>query len=479
MAYRSLAASSDDPAQLVEVARLQEVEPGIGDMQLDAPVMLAGILAITEDRAGGYGFMITVANADQLIAGAMGLALGLLVGIQRGWALRDWAAGSRFAGIRTFALIGLAGSVAGVLNAGAPAPAVTLLVAVCVLVVLGYERATRVGERIDGTSGVVALLTLASGFLAGSGEQLLGTAVAVVMVLLLAMRTQLHGWISRLSEKEVLSIARFALIALVILPLLPDRSFGPYLAWNPRKLWLIVVLVCGFSFAGYFAARVLGPRRGIIATAAAGSLVSSTAVTASLATKMKEGAGGTTLLAAGISAASVVMFLRVLALVAVLAPMALAALARLVAPGILVSLAFTVWYLRRAGKEGGGKAGHEVEMRNPFDIGPAVLLTLMVMAMTVGARWVLERYGGQGLSVVLAISGTVDVDSAIITLGNLPERTLDPETAGLVLAVPVVLNTAFKAFIAVSVGGWHKGRHGAVPLLACILPVIAAWALLR
>lgn len=423
--------------------------------------------------------MITVANADHLTAGAMGLALGLLVGIQRGWALRDWAEGSRFAGIRTFALIGLAGSIAGMLHAGAPGPALALVVAVCVLVILGYERATRASERIDGTSGVVALLTLASGFLVGSGERLMGTAVAVVMVLLLAMRTQLHGWISRLNEKEVLSIARFALIALVILPLLPDRPFGPYLAWNPRKLWLIVVLVSGFSFAGYFAARVLGPRRGIIATAAAGSFVSSTAVTASLATKMKEGAAGTMILAAGVSAASVVMFLRVLALVAVLAPFALAELARLVAGGILVSLAFTAWYLRRAGREGGGSTGSEVDMRNPFALGPAILLTLMVMALTVAAQWVLSRYGDRGVALVLALSGTVDVDSAIITLGNLPGGTLSPRTAGLVLAVPVVLNTAFKAFIAVSVGGWKKGRHGALPLLACAFPVLVAWLFQR
>ena len=423
--------------------------------------------------------MITVANADHLTAGAMGLTLGLLVGIQRGWALRDWAEGSRFAGIRTFALIGLAGSIGGMLHADAPGPAIVLLVAVCVLVILGYERASRLSDRIDGTSGVVALLTLASGFLVGTGERLLGIAAAVVMVLLLAMRTQLHGWISRLNEKEVLSIARFALIALVILPLLPDRAFGPYLAWNPRKLWLIVVLVSGFSFAGYFAARVLGPTRGIIATAAAGSFVSSTAVTASLATKMKEGASGTMILAAGISAASVVMFLRVLALVAVLAPMALMELARLIAPGILVSLAFTAWYLRRARQEDRGKTSSEVDMHNPFDIGPAILLTLMVMALTVAAQWVLDRYGGQGLALVLAISGTVDVDSAIITLGNLPKGTLSPKTAGLVLAVPVVLNTAFKAIIAASVGGWPKGRHGALPLLACTFPVAVACLLQR
>lgn len=423
--------------------------------------------------------MFTVAGADHLIAGAMGLALGLLVGIQRGWALRDQPEGSRFAGVRTFALIGLCGSVGGLLFAFARGPAMVLLVATGVLVVLGYERATRDTEKIDGTSGIVALLTLASGFLVGTGDQLLGTAVAVVMVLVLAMRTQLHGWVERLSEKEVLSIARFALIALVILPLLPDRALGPYDAWNPRKLWLIVVLVSGFSFAGYFAARILGPTRGIIVTAAAGSFVSSTAVTASLAQKMKASDGGTMILAAGISAASVVMFLRVLTLVSVLAPAALFELVQYLTPGIIVSLGATIWYLRRSRRDGGGKGSHDIEMRNPFDIGPALLLALLVMALSVAAQWVLEHYGDQGLAVVLAVSGAVDVDSAIITLGNLPRDTLPAKTAGVVLAVPVVLNTAFKAVTASTIAGWRNGKHATVPLLASALPIVLAVLILR
>ena len=269
-----------------------------------------------------------------LIGLGMALALGLLVGLQRGWAQRDREEGSRFAGIRTFALFGLGGGIAGVLYDHARGPAMALLVAACMLVVLGYARTARAEGPVSGTSGVVALLALASGFLAASGERLVGTAVAVVMVLLLSMREQLHGWVRRIDEREMISIARFAVIALVILPLLPDRPYGPYQAWNPRNLWMVVVMVSGFSFAGYVAARVLGPTRGIIATAAAGSVVSSTAVTASLATRLRDGTAGSAVAAAGIATASVVMFLRVLVLTAALAPFALPALALLVAPGM-------------------------------------------------------------------------------------------------------------------------------------------------
>lgn len=412
---------------------------------------------------------------ERLIGVGMGLALGLLVGLQRGWALRDRAEGSRFAGFRTFALFGLGGGIAGVLYASARGPAMALLVGGCALVVLGYARTARTAGAISGTSGVVALLTLVSGFLAGSGERLLGTVVAVLMVLLLSMREQLHRWVKHISENEMLSIARFAVIALVILPLLPDRPFGPYLAWNPQKLWLVVVMVSGFSFAGYFAARVLGPTRGILATAAAGSMVSSTAVTASVATRMKQSSADTAILAAASSTASVVMFLRVLVLTTALAPFALPTLARLCAPGIVVSGLATAWYLHKGREASPGQTTDGIETRNPFDLRSALMLTGLVMLMTVAARWVLERYGDHGLAVVLAISGSVDVDSAIITMGNLARDALPPRTAGLVLAVPVTLNTLFKAAVSVSIGGWDKGRHAAIPLIGTALAMLAGW----
>lgn len=412
---------------------------------------------------------------------ALALALGLLVGIQRGWALRDSAEGTRFAGIRTFALMGLAGGIAGALYQSASGPATVLLAAAALLIVIGYARTNRAeGTRngsgsgtISGTGTMVGLLTLACGYLEGSGERLIGVMVAVVMVLLLSLRTQLHGWISRLSETEMLSIARFALIALVILPLLPDTRFGPYDAWNPRQLWMVVVMVSGFSFVGYFATKALGATRGLLATAATGSMVSSTAVTTDLAGRMREDGSDPVFLGAGIALASFVMFLRVVLLVAALAPFALTPFAVIAAPAALVSLALALWLMQRAdwGRRQG--TGAQVKVTNPFDIRPALLLTGMVMVLTVAANWVLARYGHQGLATVLAISGTADVDSAIITMGGLPAGTLAPQAAALILAVPVTLNTLFKGGVAISVAGWRKGRLGALPLLAVALTVIA------
>ncbi|WP_296680057.1 MgtC/SapB family protein, partial [Novosphingobium sp.] len=365
-----------------------------------------------------------------LESAALALALGLLVGVQRGWALRDEPAGSRFAGIRTYGLLGLVGGLAGSLRYLAPALAPVLLAATAALVVIGYWQSTQQHKSISGTASLAGLITLAAGYLAGAGHYALASAVTGLTVLLLAMRRQLHHVLRHIDEQEITAIARFALIALVILPLLPNTPLGPYGAWRPRQLWLVVVLVSGFSFAGYAAARWLGATRGVLATAAAGSMVSSTAVTVSLAGKLRDDQGARRIANAGIALASAVMFVRVMVLTAALAPRALPTFASLAVPGLLASLAGLALIMRGTGS--GGNPVAAPLPRNPFDLKPALLLMVLTMALTVAARWMLARFGHAGLATVLAVSGVVDVDSAIITLGNLPEATLPAGIAGLV-----------------------------------------------
>lgn len=404
---------------------------------------------------------------------ALALALGLLVGVQRGWAQRDARAGQRFAGIRTFGLLGLAGGIAGALQGQAPALAAVLLAASAALVVIGYWRATEQSRSISGTAAISGLLTMASGFMAGTGSFALASVASGLMVLILALRSRLHGWLRTLDEEEVIAIARFALIALVILPLLPDTPFGPYDAWRPRQLWLVVVMVSGFSFVGYFAAQHLGASRGILATAAAGSMVSSTAVTAALAARLRDNDGEPAILNAGIALASAVMFVRVMVLTAALASFALPTLALYAVPGMATSLLVCAWHLRQSGRKDGARVA-PVALRNPLAFGPAVMLMVLVMATTVLARWVLERFGDAGLAAVLAITGAFDVDSAIITMGNLPRGALEATTAGLVLLSPIVLNTLFKAATALSIAGWRKAKAGVLVLLLAAIAAVAA-----
>ena len=419
------------------------------------------------------GFVNAAIDLQELSGIALALALGLLVGLQRGWAQRQDEPGTRFAGFRTFGLLGLTGGVAGTLSGSSPPMATIMLAAAAVLIVIGYYRTSLRDDSLSGTASVVGLLTVACGMLAATGRPQIATAIAVSMVLLLALRTQLHRFVGRLNEAEVAATARFALIAAVILPLLPNHAYGPYDAWNPRSLWLVVAMVSGFSFLGYIAAKLLGPARGTIATAAAGSMVSSTAVTAALANRLKDPAEADALLHAAIAAASATMFLRVIVLTAWLAPFGLTAFAPLALPGLLVSLVGMGWFIRQS-RRAHPAAGTTLAVKNPFDLSPALLLMALVMAMTLIARWVLSQYGNSGVAVVLALSGSVDVDSAIITMGNLPTGTLSPRTAGLVLVPPVVLNTLFKAGAAVSIAGWRRVWPAALVLVSSAVAVLGA-----
>jgi len=414
--------------------------------------------------------LVTIGRAD-LANLATALALGLLVGVQRGWVQRKAAAGTRFAGVRTFGLFGLAGGLAGLAEGVAPALAFVVLAAAGALVVLGYWRTSAPGgDTVSGTSGLAEVLTMACGYLAGSGALAVATVATGAIVAVLALRPVLHRLVRSFDEREMLAIGRFALIALVVLPLLPDAPFGPLGAWRPRQLWLVVVLVSGFSFAGYLAAKWMGPAKGLLAMAASGSLVSSTAVTAAMAGRHRAGEDNPDLLNAAIALASAVMFVRVMALTAALAGFALPTLAMSAVPGMVVSLIAAAWLRRRAGPL--TSPSGPVAVRNPFDLAPAVLMMAMVMAFTLAARWVLVRYGDRGLAVVLAITGTIDVDSAIITMGSLPGGTLTPRVAGLVLVPPVVLNSLFKAGVAVAVGGWRRAWPGALALVASVVAVV-------
>lgn len=421
--------------------------------------------------------MLPGLDQDALVSIALALALGLLVGIERGWTQRGQAPGTRFAGIRTYGLLGLAGGLGGGLQAAYPILSGVLLAATAVLVVMGYWRSTRgaaaTPPSISGTASLVGLLTLACGFVAGAGGYALASAATGVMVLVLAMRHQLHEWVSHLDEREVLAIAHFALISLVVLPLLPNTPMGPLDAWRPRQIWLVVVMVCGFSFLGYIAAHRLGPSRGTLATAAAGSMVSSTAVTASLAGRLKDGSGDAATPNAGIALASAVMFVRVMVLVGALAPFALTALLTWAIPGLVISLT-GAWLIGRKRENPAAGSHAALPLRNPFALGPALLLAALVMVLSVAARWVLARYGDAGLATVLALSGMLDVDSAIITMGNLPAGTVDPRLAALILMPPVLLNTLIKAGAAIALAGWQQAWRSAVVLAGSALAALGA-----
>ncbi|ESQ93043.1 membrane protein [Asticcacaulis sp. AC460] len=407
----------------------------------------------------------------------LALGLGLLIGVERGWSRRDDPAGARVAGIRTFGLLGLTGGIAGHLMAKAPFAGLVLVATTALALVVGYGRHSKASGNVSITSTTAGIVTLAIGVSAGMGEMVLAAVAAALMTVLLSSRRQLHDWLRGLSEAEVRAIARFAVISLAVLPLLPDTDFGPFGAWNARHIWMVVVLVSGLSFAGYMAAKLLGPSRGILATAAAGAVVSSTAVTVALSSRIRQQEGREGVLIAGIAIASAVMFLRVLILTALLAPFALPALAVMVVPAALTGVICAGWLIWRT-RTGQVETPANLEVRNPFDLWPALFLAALVAVLSLAARWLMAEIGEAGLAAALAVSGMVDVDAAIITMGGLPDHALPGVTAGLILAMPVMLNTLVKTGVAVVAAGGKAGWRAAAPLFLSLAAGLAGAPLL-
>lgn len=375
------------------------------------------------------------------------LAAGLLIGIERGWKLRGEAEGSRVAGLRTFTLFGLGGGLAGVLQTmGHGLVAAILLAANGAIIAIGYWRLRGEAGGADATSAVAGLLTLALGFLSGAGQPALALAGAAVVTAILALRRETRRLVGLLDEADVKALARFAVIAAAIYPFLPDRPYGPYDAWDLRTLWLVVIIVTGFSFAGYAANRIFGTRRGTIATALIGGAYSSTAVTHSFSQRLGAGAGGGAE-NAGIALASAVMYLRVIVLVALLASRLLVPFAVLVAPALVAGFAASWWLYRRAVHSTG-----PAPPGNPVALLPALTFVAFVAAAAVAARWAEANFGEQGIALLLLVMGTMDVDAAIVTAGGLEPAAIAADLAALAIGGTILANMAVKLGVTLAYG---------------------------
>ena len=215
---------------------------------------------------------------ERLIRMGVALGVGLTVGLERGWRAREAAEGSRIAGWRTFGLIGLAAGIWADIGGSNLVALGMALLAITVSLAVAYWRKSETSADRSATTLVAAIVTFALGGLAGRGHTIEAGAGAVVMTAMLSAKSTLHGWLKRLSEIELRAALQFLLISVVILPILPNRGFGPYDALNPYQIWLMVVFVAGLSFAGYAAMRIWGQQAGLMLTALLGGIVASTAI---------------------------------------------------------------------------------------------------------------------------------------------------------------------------------------------------------
>ncbi|QIG53155.1 MgtC/SapB family protein [Altererythrobacter sp. BO-6] len=407
-------------------------------------------------------------STDLLLQIGAALAVGLLVGVERGWNLRSAQQGMRVAGVRTFSLLGLVAGLAGLLGStGYQIVASAIVVGAAAVIAIGYGQAAKADGKPDATSAVAAIVTLALGFLGGSGEPALAVAGGAVVTLILALRAELHQLVDALDEADVKAFARYAVIALAVFPFLPEGRFGPYDAWEPQTLWLVVVIVTGFSFLGYVANRLFGAKRGTIATAIIGGAYSSTAVTQSFSQRLGAGHGGAAE-NAGIALATAVMYLRVIVLVALIATPLLVPFVIILAPALLAGFAVSYWLYRKA-EHGTGPA----PPGNPIALLPAFGFVAFVAVAAVVARWAQDSFGEQGIAILLFLMGTMDVDASIVTAGGLEPGTISPALAALAIAGTILANMAVKLGVTLAYGR-GAARPASLALAASMVALVAS-----
>ncbi len=399
------------------------------------------------------------------------LALGLLIGMERGWQLRELPEGQRVAGFRTFGLIGLLGGVTILLaeqSQGLFLSAVVIVLGAAV--VLGYWRESAPGEDISVTSTIAALLTFGLGALAGSGQLTVAASTAVVVTMVLGFKPELHHLLQRIERQELLDTLRLLLISVVLLPVLPDRGFGPWLVFNPYRLWWMVVLVAGISYAGYFGIKLLGRKRGVLATGLLGGLVSSTAVAVSMARRGKDEPEMQDLLAAGVVTAAATMFPRMLVIVFAISPILAAHLLWPLLSASLAAFVTAAWYAWRSGREKLRGGGEELKASNPLELRMALQFGLLLAVIMVLARAVREWMGIPGLYGLAAVSGLVDVDAITLSVASMAKNgETTTAIAAAVILIPAAVNTAVKPVLVTAICGARMGFRVAAPLFVALL----------
>ena len=395
------------------------------------------------------------------------LAIGLLVGLERGWQTREESDHQRTAGLRTFALTGLLGGICGLISlVSSPfVLAAGLLAFTGALVTLSFLEAA--AEKNFSVTGIVAgILTFVLGAYATLGNETVAVAAAVAMTILLALREPLHSWVRNVTWPEMRSVLVLLAMSFLLLPILPNRPVDPWQVLNPSEIWLLAILIAAVSFVGYIAVRVLGERKGIAVAAIAGSLASSTATTLSFARLAREHPQGTRLLASGILLAGITMMARIVVLAGVLKSELAAALIwpSVAAAAVLGAGAAVLWLRQR---QDGATEHPQLQIKNPFDLGTVLQLAALIAAILLLAKLVATQAGNAGLFLLAAISGIADVDALTLSMARLSGVQVSAADAATAILVAASVNTVSKATIAGFVGGTRLGSIvGVVSVIA-------------
>jgi uncharacterized membrane protein (DUF4010 family) len=408
-----------------------------------------------------------------VVSFALSAGIGLLVGLERE------RKPSAKAGVRTFALIAVLGSLAALLTEATGSAWALGAGAVCVagaLVAAYLQDRESIHDDAGTTTVVAAIVVFFLGAANYYGYRTLAVALGIGMTALLYFKAELEGFSQKLTGQDIRSMLQFAVLTAVILPLLPDRPFGPYEVLNPFQIWLMVVLVAAVSLAGYVAWRLTLGRHGLLLTGVLGGVASSTATTLVYARHAAAGAQPVAAALLVILLANATMLVRVLVLVGVVAPASLPLALLVIVPALLVAIAGVAW--RWASASAAPPAG-EAAFRNPTQLRTALGFGAIYAVILLLAAWANDLLGSRGLIALAAVSGLTDVDAITLSAMQLLDNgALSQETALTAVGVAVASNLVFKAGVAASAGG--PTMRGAV-LRAFLGPLLALaagmWAL--
>lgn len=404
----------------------------------------------------------------------LALLLGALIGLQRGWQKRDQRAGSRVAGLRTHALTGLLGGFAALLaEAVTPWILPAALLGVMAVALVGYRLQAEHSQDFSITGLIGLGLTFCFGAAALLLDPTLPAAAAVITALILDNKAELHSLINRLQENELDAALKLLLITVVLLPILPNRGFGPGGVLNPFEIWWLVVLIAAISFVGYFAMRIGGTRLGVLFTSFFAGLSSSTAMTLHWARQARANTELTPLFAAGILIACGTMFPRILVYCALINP---ALLPPLLWPVALMTLllylpAAWLWH-----NHSGEQTDNRPHQQNPLELKSALWFGALLTLILLFGQLLQEQLGDAGVYLLAAVSGITDVDAITLSLSRLSRDGLGAHAAVLGVVIAASVNNLVKTALATGVGGRRLGRWVAGPMLLSLAVGLALTA---
>ncbi|WP_435626864.1 MgtC/SapB family protein [Candidatus Ferrigenium straubiae] len=395
------------------------------------------------------------------------LAIGLLIGLERE---RN---PSTKAGLRTFALVAVFGTMAALLSTKLASPWLLIagLIAVAGTIVAAYLNSPR-EESDPGTTTIIALvLCYGLGAMVWYGLAKLAVMLAIGITALLYFKPELRGLSQKLTRRDLVAVLQFSVLTFIVLPILPNQNYGPYDAFNPHQAWLMVVLISGISLAGYAALHMVGTRYGAPLLGFLGGLVSSTATTMIYAKHGKSNQAMLNLAASVIVIAGMVVLLRLMVVSAAVAYGALPGLLPVLAGGLLFGLLVALYNWRKLGK---AAELYVPETTNPAELHAAIGFGLLYVAVLLGSAWMTDIAGSQGLYAVALASGLTDVDAITLSslrLFNLGQ--LSEQQTVTAIALAVLANLAFKFGMVFFIGGRALAKQVATGFSAIACGVIA------